>query len=402
LLGAGALLGAGIYHAVGDSRVASARSSSSRVVERATEAPEAVDDSALRAEIDRLRALLAERGVPAEEPQAADTPEAVEALLHEAYADNSVDLLLEAIRRLLRMGERGYPILRKMIEDIVFRGKFRPGEQAFRVDHIYRLTKLGMEEEKHIVGFINYLLVDPQTLPVFKQVAMMGAAYYVGSKAPGTEVLQQTLMEQFLAQSGMPSMPGMPANIGRKMQVFAMAMSGDPKMIGPLQDELKRTKDKREQGDILGALAYLGDPSTVPLIRERLDPNQGDFGQEIDALGRLNTEDSHKTATDFLRSIPDSKRFYQHTRRYMRAGGGTEAVMLMKERIERDPQDPEVASSIGALRRFPTKESREALAAIRDNTKDTEVKKRATEAYDEVEMKLRGEIPPEFRIGGGG
>lgn len=398
-LAIGGLIGGGITHLLGEGE-RRGRSRNDRVVETSVEAPVAVEDAALRAEIERLQRLLAERMPAGPETVSNDTPQELERLLQEAYEDNSVDMLLDVIRRLLRMGERGWPILRRMIEDIAFRGKFRPGQQAFRVDHIYKLGKIGSEDEKHIIGFINYLLSDPQTLPIFKQFAMMGAAFYVGSKAAGTEELQQTLMQQFLAQSGMAAIPGMPGNVGKKMQVFAMAMSGDPRMIGPLQDELKKTKDRNDQADIIGALAYLGDPSTVPLIRERLDPAQGDFTRELDALGRLNTEEAHKTATDFLSAIPDSKRFYQHARRYMRAGGGTEAVMAMKRRIERDPTDPEAASAVGALRRFPSKESLDTIALVRDNTKDPEAKKRAEEAYAEVELRLKGEIPPEFRVGG--
>ena len=39
----------------------------------------------------------------------------VERLLEEAYAENNVDWLIEAIERLLLMGEDGYPLLRKVL-----------------------------------------------------------------------------------------------------------------------------------------------------------------------------------------------------------------------------------------------------------------------------------------------
>jgi len=234
-----------------------------------------------------------------------------------------------------------------------------------------------------------------------KQFAMMGAAYFVGSKAKGTEELQQTLLQIFMEQGtaggvgGM--MGGMGANAAQKMQVFAMAMSGDPAMVGPLRAQLAATTDKGVQGDIIGALAYLGDPTTVPLIKERLNPAEGDFSREIDALGRVGTPEAHETAAGFLEAIPDSKRFYRHARRYMRSGGGTSAVMLMQERIRANPSDPEVARTIGSLRRFPTTESRDTLALVRDSTGDAKVRKRADEAVQEIDRTLRGEIPERFQ-----
>ena len=351
----------------------------------------------LLARIAELEALLRNR--PAQkryDPHPEDTPQLLVKLLEEAYADNNVDWLIDVIRRLLAMGEDGYPILRRMIEDIAFKGKFLPSGSDFRVDQLYSVGKVFADQEKEFIGFLNFMLVDPRTIPIMRQFTMMGAAYYVGSKADGSEELQQTLIKLFLEQGGMGEglIPGMPARASEKMQIFAMAMSGDKEAVGPLRDKLNSTKDKDLQGDIIGALAYLGDESTVPLIRDRLDPQTGDFRREIDALGRVGTEEAHATAAEFLRSIPDSKRFYRHTRRYMRAGGGTAAVVMMRERIAANPNDPEIANTIGSLRRFPTKESRETLAVIRDTTGNKKVQKRASEAVDEIDRKLRGELPP--------
>jgi hypothetical protein len=353
----------------------------------------------LRARIAELEAQLAGREKPPEpDPYANDTPEDLERMVQEAFADNNVDWLLEAIARLLRMGKEGYPILRKMLEDIIFRAKFLPAESDFRIDQLYKLGRIFANNEKEFIGFLDYLLTDPNTNPWFKQGAMMGAAFYVGSKAPGSEALQATLMQMFLTQAGggagAAAMMPLPGNLGKKMQVFAMAMSGDPKMVAPLHDELRRTKDKNLQGDIIGALAYLGDPKALPLIQERLDPSQGDFRAEIRALGRLDTPESHQTADQFLRSIRDSKSFYRHTGTYLRSGGGAPAVMLMKERIESNPADPEIGTAVGTLRRFPTKESLETLVMIRDTVPDAELQKRAGEAAEEVGARLRGEIPP--------
>ncbi|MGH7163321.1 MAG: hypothetical protein ACREID_07540 [Planctomycetota bacterium] len=402
LLGAGAGIGAFLVHSEGGPG-GRARSGDARLQEaRHDSLAKDARIAALEAEIERLKALLAqhEGAAPGEEAAPADTPEQLERLLEEAYGDNNVDWLLDVIRRLLRMGERGYPILRRMIEDIVFKAKFLPSGGDFRFDQLYKLGRIGLEEEKHIIGFIDFLLTDAGTLPIFRQFAMMAAAYYVGSKAPGTEKLQETLMQSFLAQSGANLPAGAAAEMGKRMQLFAMAMSGDPKMIAPLHDQLASTDDRKLQGDIIGALAYLGDPSILPLIKDRLDPTAGDFGREIDALGRLGTEQAHAMAAEFLTAIPDSKRFYQHARRYMRAGGGTSAIAMIKERVATDPDDPEVGSTIGALRRFPTKESRDTLILIRDGARNAEVKKRASEAADEVDRKLRGEIPAELRPGG--
>jgi len=351
------------------------------------------DNSAeLQAEIDRLKALLAERPEPPVNPWPNDTTEAVDALLQTAYADANIDMLLEALRRLLRMGERGYPLLRRVIEDLLG-FKFLPTTNSFRMHHIYVLGRLGLEEERHIIGFINYLLTDPDTRPQFKPFAQMAAAYYIGSNAPGAEVLQETLIAMVLQQKGGGLAEQMMGGMGKRIQLFAVAMSGDPRMIAPLRDELSKSGDKREQGEILGALAYLGDPTIVPLVKERINPREGDYMQELDALGRVGTEEAHATATEFLRAIPDSRRFYRHARRYMSAGGGNSAVLLMRDRIKADPGDPEIGATIGALSRYPTKDSRDTLKLIADSSTDKEVQKRAGEAVDEIDRRLRGEMP---------
>ena len=62
-----------------------------------------------------------------------DTPEKVGVLLTAAYADNNIDWLLQVIERLLMMGERGYPMLRTIIMDIIFKAKFRPSAERLPV-----------------------------------------------------------------------------------------------------------------------------------------------------------------------------------------------------------------------------------------------------------------------------
>jgi hypothetical protein len=351
----------------------------------------------LKAELDRLRGLLAARTGDGDEepvPYADDTPEKVERLLQDAFEENNVDWLIEVIERLLRMGERGYPLLRRLIEDIAFKAKFLPAQSDFRIDQLYKVGRVFANLEPQFIGFLNYLLVDAdrRTHPWFKQAALMGGAFYVGSNAKGSDELKQTMMQLFLQDTG-GMLPGVPERVQRRMNVFAMAMSGDKRMIGPLRDELNKSKDKGEQGDIIGALAYLGDPEVVPLVQERLDPREGDFRKELRALGRIGTDEAHGTATNFLRSIPDSKRFYRHTREYMRNGGGSAAVYLIKERFEANPSDKEVNSAIGSLRRFPTKESLDTLNTIATQSPDKEIQKRATDAAADVERRLRGEIP---------
>ncbi|MFB3065252.1 MAG: hypothetical protein ACE10D_01955, partial [Planctomycetota bacterium] len=102
---------------------------------------------------------------------------------------------------------------------------------------------------------------------------------------------------------------------------------------------------------------------------------------------------AHKAATDFLKAIPDTKRFLQHSRRYLQNGGGTDAVMLMQERIRTEPGNSEVASVIGSLQRFPTKESKQTLDLIAETSPDEKVRARALSAAEAVDQKLKGIIP---------
>ncbi len=348
----------------------------------------------LRARIAELEALLSQ--APKEEVSAYpdDTPEKVQKLLTEAYAENNVDWLLQVLERLLMMGERGYPMLRTMIMDIIFKAKFRPSQSDFRFDQIYTAGKVFTKHEKQFIGFLNFLLIDGQTHKWLKQGAVPVAAFYVGAKAQGSEELQQTLLQLLISQGGGGLPAGMLGNISKRINIFAMMMSGDPKMIDPLRDELRNEKDKKMQGQILGALAYLGDPKVLPDIRDRLDPNsKEDFRQEIRALGRLGTEEAHATAVDFVRAIPESKRFYRHAAEYLRAGGGTQGVLLIKHRVTANPNDPEIGSAVGTLRRFPTKESHETLQLISTTATDEKIAKRAQEAAEDVGRRLRGELP---------
>jgi len=352
----------------------------------------------LRAEIERLKAELeaARAALPAPEvsPYPDDRPEDVERLLEAAYGENNIDWLLQVLERLLLLGDEGYPLLRRMLEDIIFKAKFLPSESDFRPDQFYTLGKIFTKHEKKFIGFLNYLLTEPGTNPYFQQGAMVAGAWYVGSKAPGSEELQQTLMQRFLEQ-GATGLPAgvLPGEFGKRMQVWSIAMSGDPRAVGPLRAELKKTKNKELQGDILGALAYLGDPQVLPEIEGRLDPMQGDYRRELQALGRLDTPEADKVATNFIRSIPDSPRFYQHARRYMRQGGGGAAVLLMKERIQSNPADPEIRNVVGTLERYPTPESKETLEVIATTSPDAEVARSAAAAAEEVGKRLRGEIP---------
>lgn len=349
----------------------------------------------LEAEIAELKRLLA--AVPKEEaPYPGDTPEEVEKLLAEVYGESNIDLFLDVLDRLLCMGERGWPLLRRMIMDIVFKAKFLPRESDFRAEQLYRLGRIFANREKHVIGFLNYLLLQQDTHAYLKQGALMGGAFYVGSNAPETDELKQTMMQLFLQNAGAEgmAMPGMiPGNIGKKMQIFAVAMSGNKEMIPSLRDEYRSTKDKDLQSDIVGALAYLGDPGALPMIKDRLDPAQGDFSREIGALGRIGTEEAHATATGFLRQIPDSKRFYRHARDYVRQGGGAAAVLLIRDRIQADPKDPEVANTIGTLRRFPTQQSLDTLTLIASSSPDKEIQRRATDAATEVDQRLKGVLP---------
>ena len=329
-------------------------------------------------------------------PYIDDTPELLEKLLEEAYGEANIDLFLDVIDRLLLMGERGWPLLRRLIMDVAFKAKFLPRESDFRVDQLYRLGRIFANREKHVIAFLNYLLLQQDTHPYLKQGALMGGAFYVGSSAPGTDELKQTMMGLFLQNAGGENMamPGMiPGNIGKKMQIFSIAMTGNKEMIPSLQQEYRTTKDKDLQSDIVGALAYLGDPGALPLIQERLDPTKGDFSREIGALGRLGTEEAHATATNFLRQIPDSKRFYRHARDYVRQGGGAAAVLLIRDRVQADPKDPEVGNTIGSLRRFPTQQSLDTLNLIASSSPDKEIQRRASEAATEVDNRLKGILP---------
>ena len=99
------------------------------------------------------------------------------------------------------------------------------------------------------------------------------------------------------------------------------------------------------------------------------------------------------TASAFLRQIPDSRRFYRHARDYVRQGGGSSAVLLIRDRIQADPKDPEVANTIGTLRRFPTQESLDTLNLIATTSPDAGIQRRAAEAATEVDNRLKGILP---------
>ncbi|MHC4407442.1 MAG: HEAT repeat domain-containing protein [Planctomycetota bacterium] len=350
----------------------------------------------LRAELEQLRTALAGRADAEANPYPNDSLDAIEQLMGDAFAENNVDWLIEVIERLLLMGEPGFPLLRRLIEDIAFKGKFLPGQNEFRMDQIYTFGKVFTKHEKPFIGFLNYLLVDNRTVPIMRQGAMMGAAFYVGSKAPGSDALRETLIRKFMEEEGMGGMTGLsmiPPRAQEKMQIMAMAMTGDKAAIPALQDKLRKTKDEKMKGDIVGALAYLGDDSVLPTIQERLNPQGGDFRKDIDALARIDTPESHETATNFLKNITNSKNFYRHAGRYIRAGGGTAGVQLIRERVEANPSDPEVKSAIGTLSRYPTKDSLQTLTLISESSEDDKVKERATKAAERVQAKLSGEIP---------
>ena len=395
VLGAG--IGAGTYHLL-DSE-GGGRSVQARVMTRRERDRVFIDQQDL---IDKLRhriaALEAElAGLQGKEPAPypGDTVEKIEVLLQQAYGENNVDWLLQVIERLLLMGEAGFPALRAIIMDIAFRAKFRPSESDFRMDQIYTVGRIFTKHERPFMKFLHFLLTDPQTNKLIQQGAVPVAAFYVGSKAPGSEQLQEALLQMMLAQGG----GGVPSTllfggISKRINIFAMMMSGDPKMVAPLRDELKNTKDKRMQGEILGALAYLGDPGVVPLIKDRLQPGaQGDFSKEIGALARVGTDEAHQAASDFVRAIPDSKRFYRHASKYIRAGGGTAGILLIKERIQANPDDPEIGRALGSLRRFPSKESHETLVLISQTSPDEKLAQRAADAAKEVDDRLKGILP---------
>jgi hypothetical protein len=393
--GTGALLG-GAFENRPDPRVLRQTAAEGREAEWSLRAANDAELIAkLQAELEQLRGALAGRAQAEANPYPNDSLESIELLMQNAFAENNVDWLLEVIERLLLMGEPGYPMLRRLIEDIAFKGKFLPGQNEFRMDQLYTAGKIFTRHEKEFIGFLNYLLVDNRTVQIMRQGAMMGAAFYVGSKAPGSEELRETLIKQFLEEEGMSGfgMPMMPKQMQERMQVMAMAMTGDKAAIPALKDKLRTTKDERMKSDIIGALAYLGDESVLPTIQERLDPQGGDFRKEIDALARIDTAQSHETAASFLKSIPNSKSFYRHASRYVRAGGGTAGVLLIQERVRANPNDPDVAEAIGTLTRYPTKESLETLALISNSAGDDKIKERAAAGMASVQQRLNGEIP---------
>ena len=326
-----------------------------------------------------------------------DTLADIELLMVNALEENNVDWLMEVIERLLLMGEDGYPMLRRLIEDIAFKGKFLPGGNEFRMDQVYTAGKIFTNHEREFLGFLNYLLIDNRTHPYMRQGAMMGAAFYVGSKAPGSDQLRETLIRKFLEEEGMggmaiPGMPGRAKQMQERMQVFAMAMSGDKAAVPVLKDKLRTAKDDKTKGDIIGALAYLGDDSVLPTIKDRLDPNGGDFRRDIDALARIDTAESHDTAAKFLNAIPNSKNFYRHATRYVRGGGGTAGVMLIQERIRQNPSDPEVKNAIGTLSRYPTQESLDTLNLIAQGAEDNKTKERAQSAAESISARMTGKL----------
>ncbi|MEM8884164.1 MAG: hypothetical protein AAGD14_08860 [Planctomycetota bacterium] len=349
----------------------------------------------LQARIAELEAQLEGSQAAEENPYPNDSLDKIELLMQDAFAENNVDWLLQVIERLLLMGKEGYPMLRRLIEDIAFRGKFLPGRSDFRVDQMYSAGQIFMKHERQFIGFLNYLLVDNRTVPIMKQFAMVGGAYYVGSDAPGTDELQATLMRKFLEGEGMGDsmIPMMPKQAQERMEVFAMMMSNDKAAIPALKDKLNSAKDERMKSDIIGALAYLGDESMVPEIQTRLKPEGGDFRREIDALARIDSAESHETATNFLRAIPNSKNFYRHASRYVRAGGGDVGIKLIQERIQANPSDPDVSRVIGTLRNYPTQDSLDTLNTIATSSEDDKLKERATNAAADVQKRLNGELP---------
>ena len=131
----------------------------------------------------------------------------------------------------------------------------------------------------------------------------------------------------------------------------------------------------------------------LPTIQERLNPQGGDFRKDIDALARIDTPESHETATNFLKNISNSKNFYRHAGRYIRAGGGTAGVQLIRDRVQANPGDPEVKSAIGTLSRYPTQDSLQTLTLISESSEDDKVKERAAKAAKSVQAKLNGEFP---------
>lgn len=68
-------------------------------------------------------------------------------------------------------------------------------------------------------------------------------------------------------------------------------------------------------------------------------------------------------------------------------------MLLIRDRIQSDPKDPEVGNTIGSLRRFPTQESLDTLNLIATASPDKEIQRRAAEAATDVDQRLKG-VPP--------
>jgi len=184
-----------------------------------------------------------------------------------------------------------------------------------------------------------------------------------------------------------------PPGAQERMQVMAMMMTGDKAVIPKLQDKLKSTKDKKLQVEVIKALAYLGDESVIPTIQERLDPSGGDFRSELEALARIDTPQSHEVASQYLKSVGNSKNFYRSVGRYTRSGGGLAGIKMIQERVQQNPNDPDISNAIGTLRSYPTKDSLDTLNMIAEGSDDKKLQKRASEAAEDVQRKLNGELP---------
>ena len=96
----------------------------------------------LNAELEALRALLSAQTEGEASPWPNDSVESIERRLQDAYQDTNVDWLMEVIERLLLMGKEGYPLLRRLMEDIAFKGKFVPTSSDFRMDQMYTAGKI--------------------------------------------------------------------------------------------------------------------------------------------------------------------------------------------------------------------------------------------------------------------
>ena len=68
-----------------------------------------------------------------------------------------------------------------------------------------------------------------------------------------------------------------------------------------------------------------GEASKYKLFATTVSKKLSNASMDISGPGgqlRVGTEEAHETASQFLRSIPDSKRFYRHASDYVRSGGG--------------------------------------------------------------------------------